>query len=279
MRFFTFSFFFLILFFSTSFLSKKGATKLENPALQNQPRKVVLYIFGDTNDALISQGVHKNIAHITAFFENIAQTMGSDLITKKFVGSFFSAHYINNNVKLQLTTTNLGQSPIIIFYYVGHGVSSPNSESPSLTFSNNENYPLKNIENLIKTQLPKSTYWVIAETCNTDYFKVEQNGKTEYTLPRDYVEKSQNLLLKDKLNQLFSRNLFLYSAKKGKPAYINNNGGVFLNHFLATGKELLEMPLLLDLDKFVEHTENKMATTKIKLSDNREVIQTMGYEK
>lgn len=276
MRLFTFVFFFFILLFSTSF---KPNTVENNKLLQNPNRKIILYLFGDTNDAVIRQGVSKNITHITSFFERIAHTMDSELIKKEFVGSLFSSHYINNNVKFQLTTRNFGENPIIIFYYVGHGVSSPNSDSPSLTFSNNENYPLKNIENLIKKQLPKANHWIIAETCNTNSFLVEENGKTDYTLPRDYLEKSQNELLKDKLNQLFSRNLFLYSAKKGKPAYINNNGGVFLNHFLNTGNELLEMPPLLNLDNFVEHTESKMTTTKIKLSDNREVIQTMGYEK
>jgi hypothetical protein len=276
MRSFTFIFSFVILFFSTSFKPNQSRSSQN---FQNQPRKIVLYIFGDTNDATIRQGVNKNITNITSFFENVAQTMGSTLETKKFLGSLFSSHYITNNVKFQLTTRNFGENPIIIFYYVGHGISSPNSESPSLTFSNNENYPLKNIEKLIENQLPNSSHWIIAETCNTNSFQVTENGKTDYTLPRDYLEKSQTSLLKDKLNQLFSRNLFLYSAKKGKPAYINNNGGIFLNHFLATGKELLEMPPLLDLDKFVEHTETKMATTKIKLSDNREVIQTMGYEK
>ncbi len=274
MRFFTFIFCFFILLFSTSFKPNPS----NNHSFQKQPRKIILYIFGDTNDATIRQGVNKNIVHITSFFEKIARTMESKLITKKFVGSLFSSHYVKNNVKFQLNTHNFGHNPIIIFYYVGHGISSSNSDSPSLVFSNNENYPLKNIENLIEKQLPNSTHWIIAETCNTNSFQIQKNGETNY--PREYIAKGDDkTFIKDKLNLLFSRNLFLYSAKKGKPAYINNNGGVFLNHFLATGNELLAMPSLLNLDNFITHTEIKMATTKIKLSNNREVVQTMGYNK
>ncbi|PIY08702.1 MAG: hypothetical protein COZ18_10955 [Flexibacter sp. CG_4_10_14_3_um_filter_32_15] len=263
----------MILFFSTSF--KPNLSK-SSQDFQNQPRKIVLYIFGDTNDATIRQGVEKNITNITSFFEKIAQTMGSTLTTKKFTGSLFSSHYVKNNVRFQLTTRNFGENPIIIFYYVGHGVSSPNSEFPLLSFSHQENYPLKDIEELITNQLSKSTHWVIAETCNSNSFQVKENGKVNY--PRiEYLTKDKSLV-NTRLNDLFKRNLFLYSATKDKKAYINNQGGVFLNHFLETGNELLKMPSLLDLDNLLNYTERKMATTKIKLK-NSEVIQDMGYEK
>ncbi|WP_291727892.1 caspase family protein [Bernardetia sp.] len=275
----TVSFFVLLILFS--FTSKPQ---------QNNQEKFILIQCGATSDPNedIRKGVQKNMDGMEELMKKIATILNRDFENIELTGNNFN----DQTLKKQLTTLENkyeGQKPIIVFYYVGHGEADKEVETelPYLLFKTrrdannnlislnpNGSIYLGTISNQIEASFPYSTRWVIAETCN-QFLKNSQIHN--YSSGVSVNAGTQSQLLKQNMTDVFKESLTIYSSKRGEPAYITKDGGVFFAWFDEIFTDLIDNPEELTLNNLKRKLIKKQRTRFD--YQGKEVMQTLGFGK